>query len=650
MSALLAIVGPKLPADAVVRRMLGAMQSRGADRAEVWRAPDAVLAVTRAAWQMDVQFAGETLVLDAGDCVVIADASIFYRADLCRALSARGVAARVDMTSTELVLSAYRAWGAAAAEHIEGDFAFIVWDRRTKQLTASRDYGGKRTLYFAELGGTLVIASLLSGVVEHPACPTDLNLPVLAETFSQFWMGGDDTVYAAVRELMGARTLSWSPGGSARVSTNWEPPAIAQGRASSFEDGAAELRQLLMNATSERFARDGMTAVWMSGGWDSPSVFGAGQAALQKDGRGRELRPVSISYPVGDPGREDELITAISNHWQSPIEWIDVDAIPLLDRPVERAAERDGPYAHTYEHWNRALAQASRAAGARVAFDGNGGDQLFAVSDVYLSDLFREGRWFELAREWRRKGGGTRLKPFLEWAVVPAMPLGLVRGVQRLRGRARAHYLERAIPTWVPTQFSARHQMRERDLSRMPARAGEVGWRREAYFYLASPVFPRAFSNLGAFAMESGVELRSPLHDRRIIEFACARPREERNSGRETKRMLRASMQGLLPDHVLAPRRFRTGITSSYSDRQMRASFPPLMHYLVKDSILGELGVIDPSAIRANWDRFTRTGNNSLKIPLFLTLQAELWLRARLRPEQLANPANAPTRVPASVR
>jgi asparagine synthase (glutamine-hydrolysing) len=160
----------------------------------------------------------------------------------------------------------------------------------------------------------------------------------------------------------------------------------------------------------------------------------------------------------------------------------------------------------------------------------------------------------------------------------------------------------------------------------MPSRGR--GWRREADFFLASPTFPRAFQCLSTFALEAGVELRSPLYDRRIVEFASGRPREERNTGRETKRLLRRAMQGLLPDDVLAPRPFRTGITTAYSDRKMRESWPRLMQPL-KDSLrLEELGIVDRRALERGWSEFERTGANDLKISLFLTLHVELWLRA----------------------
>ncbi len=130
-----------------------------------------------------------------------------------------------------------------------------------------------------------------------------------------------------------------------------------------------------------------------------------------------------------------------------------------------------------------------------------------------------------------------------------------------------------------------------------------------------------------------GSGLRSPLYDKRVVEFACARPREERNDARETKRLLRAAMRGLLPDEVLAPRASRTGITTAYSDRRMRSEFPLLLARHGKMQMLADLGIVDPGAMRRAWEEYCRTGSTALKIPLFLTMHV-----ARLRAQARAEP------------
>jgi asparagine synthase (glutamine-hydrolysing) len=518
-------------------------------------------------------------------------------------------------------------WGEGAPRELEGDFAFVLWDRKSGRAVCARDFGGKRPLYYAALGAGLVVASTASAIAALRPYSSELNLPVLAETCAQFWSGSEETCYAGVYELAAGTTLVWTRETGCRVERHWRVPEIGTSTRD-FRESAEQLGALLKRATIERMARHSATAVWMSGGWDSSSVFAAGRAALRDAESARSLIPISISYPKGDPGREDELIMSIANHWNSSVHWLAVDRIPLFDNAEEGAAGRDLPSAHTYEHWNRALARASRAAGARVAFDGNGGDQLFQISDVFLSDLLRAGRYATLWREWRTKGG-RGLGTAFDWVIAPSLPNGIKNPLLHLIGRQAADDFARPLPPWIRRDFAARHELDERERRHMPERAGYRGWRREAHFFLAAPVFPRAFRSLADFALDAGVELRSPLFDRRVIEFACARPREERNSALETKRLLRAAMRGLLPDDVLAPRSRRTGITTAYSDRRMLQEFPLLLARHGKMQMLADLGIVEPRILRASWNEYLRTGNVAIKIPLFLTMHVELWLQAR---------------------
>ena len=95
---------------------------------------------------------------------------------------------------------------------------------------------------------------------------------------------------------------------------------------------------VLSQVIEERSAGTGPTSIWLSGGWDSTAVFGIGQKVM-RSAKGRpDLRPVSISYPAGDPGREDELIEAVTSYWNVPVHWLDIKRIPLLDEVLDSAA------------------------------------------------------------------------------------------------------------------------------------------------------------------------------------------------------------------------------------------------------------------------------------------------------------------------
>ncbi|MBA3556935.1 MAG: hypothetical protein H0W29_19595, partial [Gemmatimonadales bacterium] len=245
----------------------------------------------------------------------------------------------------------------------------------------ARDFGGKRPLFYAAVGDSLLVGSTIAALLAHPRCPDDLNPVAIAADAAGLFAEPHETAYSAIRCLPAGWTLIWQAG-RLRLFRHWNPAPVREERGSPFEAAADELGALLAGAVRERLSPAGPTTVWLSGGWDSTAVFASGERVLRERGWGEHLGAVSISYPPGDPGREDELIAAAAGRWGSPIHWLDIADVPLLDRPDDRAAGRDEPFAHAFEMGNRALARGTRAMGSRVALDGVGGDQLFQVSPV----------------------------------------------------------------------------------------------------------------------------------------------------------------------------------------------------------------------------------------------------------------------------
>ena len=627
----------RTPSETVGRRMLEAMRARGIEVSEIRSFDGAMVAASRHVWECAPDLAGDTLVLEWDGLVVAADASLYYRADLRSALGRCGVMPQGD-DPAHLIAAAYRAWGDDCAERLEGDFAFIVWNRKTGRVCAARDFAGKRTLAYAQLGGTLVIASTVSGVLAHPECPAELNLAAIAATASGMFAAGHETAYTAVQTVPGGWTLVRRAEQRAELFRHWIPPvANDRGRSGpSFIDGALQLRELLERATLERMPAQGRAAVWLSGGWDSSAVFGVAKQVLQDRGDRRLVLPVSMSYPAGDPGREDELIQSIADRWGAEVHWVRIGDVPFFERPAQRAARRDEPFAHAFEMWHRALARGTRAVGARVAFDGMGGDQLFQVSEVYFADLLRTGHWIELARDWRARGGGFGVRDAREFVRTVLDPLVSERARRAItvlrRGRRPTGYLERRPPSWIRREFAKEHQLEERERAFAPQRGRVSCAAFETEWYLSHAYFPRVFGAVAGFALEEGVISRSPLYDRRVIEFAATRPRWERATGRETKLLLRRAVRGVVPDGVLAPRAARTGVTSGYFDDSMRKHFPGLSNGLMQDSALRDVGIIDAEEFQRWSDYYVRNGGQQLGVTLLFTLQTELWLRSRVRP------------------
>jgi asparagine synthase (glutamine-hydrolysing) len=636
MSAIAAVLPG--PADGItgVEPMLSAMAPASGGRSSTLREGRATLGVVAAPWEEESSLGRLTSLATGGQVSVAAAASLYYRADLRRDLAAHGSRPGAD-TPAALILEAYRAWGPACAERLEGDFAFVLFDEARGVLVAARDFAGRRPLHFARIGGGVAVASTVAGVLAHSRCRRDLNLVALAEDAAGLTGSPTETAFRDVFRVPAGHILVVEQGKEPRLGRYWHAvPTDGAGR-TSFEEGAHHLRGLLRDAVRERLPETGLAAISLSGGWDSPAVYAAARSLPGEDGTDTRIRPVSISYPKGDPGREDEVIDAILAHWNASTRWVAIDHIPFWPDFFERGAARDEPFAHAFEDWNRVLFDAAREEGTRVILDGYGGDQLFQVSSVFLADLARRGAVRELTREWRDRGMSLRDRSaWLQWVLIPLVP-ELVRDAARRRGHAGAlaSHLERALPGWLSAEFVRRNSLVERERAHNPVRWHGDRSLAEMRWYLENPFFPRVLSSLGRLAGSAGVEARSPLFDRRVVEFALQRPRWERASARQTKRLLREAVRELLPDWTLAPRRWRTGTTEGYLSRSLTAVAPQIEEVL-RRPVLAELGIADGAALRRRIELWRQSGETDAGLELFAAAQTECWLRSRVGGEEIA--------------
>lgn len=551
---------------------------------------------------------------------MLADATLYYRDDLQR----RVPAARRELDPASCIAAVLAAAGTEGLRWLEGDYAVIAWHAGERRLIAARDFGGKRSLFFSWFSETLGLADDLPPLIARPGIGLDLT--TIATVAGGMWSHSEATAYLGVRELLAGHLLEWQPGRAPDVRPFWQAPAEIASRRDRLDDAARELAALLDDAVRERCAVGEPTAASLSGGWDSTAIFGSARAL------GIDLRPVSISYAEGDPGRENHWIEAVTRRWNVEPSFIDVDAIPLFNDWEGEAARRSGPFAHAYEHWNRALSRRARERGARVILDGVGGDQLFQCSDIYLADLVRTFQWGELWGQMRQRPPEIDgLRHLYRWGIRPNLPEGLAARISRLRGLPPArHYLERIPPIWFRRDFLNAHAVMSREAAARPRRSARSHVLAEAQAYLQYAFYPRIFAHLFRFAREEGVELRSPLLDERVVRFAVARPWSDRADGNETKRLLRRAMRDRLPAEVLAPRPHRTGTTNAYFLREMRRAGWPVAQRVLPEMRMAALGMIEPSYFRRGWELVMQHDDDELAARLFFTLQAELWLRTHL--------------------
>lgn len=625
MSALAGVFGPAAGSSgAALRDMMAGMQNRASGVPELVSSLGVALAAARHDWEEAAGGWSGPLIVSDDSWTVAADASLYYVADLRRRLAA----APKTANSGELLLLALRQWGPHFARYIEGDYAIVAREHATGRILLARDFGGRRNLVYALTHGSLVVASSPTAVIRHPEVSTDYDEAFVAAAAAGVHAHGPRTAYREVSAVRAGATLSIE-GTRVTQIDRWTPPPFGSGWEPEMSATAAEeLRALLIDATLERLAPSGTTTIWMSGGWDSTSVFASGKTALKTSNpSGRRLLPISVSLPVDDWGYEDDHIRAIADHWSVEIDWTEIDRIPYMAESDTRARVRDDPMVQAFESMVRTMAKRSVALGSRVALDGFGGDHLFMVSGPALvSDHIFFGRWSELWQAWRLFQGEGR--EFIRLVGKPLLSAATRRWIGSVRGRPIASNLDRRAPDWINSRLIESEL--EPELERLP---NEGAAQFESRYLVTSSILPRSLAWNQALGLEEGVQVRGPLFDQRIILFATRCPLSDRGSGADNKKILRYAMKGLLPETVLAPRSRKTGTTISYFRRQMQGSLEAEVVRVFGEgpSQLERMGILNRSALLSAAAQYTRTGSHAVGVMVYLALETERWLEARKR-------------------
>lgn len=630
MTALLALAGPNaaLPDDDIRERLERAVVAGPSSVSIARVAPDVVLGVAVPLWDEE---SARRIATD-GRYTVVAHAALFYRRDLVAALHAAGERqVSADDSSATLILAALRAWGARSVDRLEGEFAFVAWDAEERSFFAARDNSGSRALFFTRIGETRALSSSLRLLRALPGCDAGWNLIALAEDAADIDLAvARETALVGVERLPAGHALDWRASTEPRVRRWWEIPIFEQDSGVPFEEAAEELQRLIADAVAERCDLARGSVVMLSGGYDSPALYAAGNWRLGTPDRPAPLGSVSFSHPPGDPGREDELIAAVTARWGAQPYFIPTDDVPAVAPSLARARRREEPFYHTYELWNRALALGTRAQGARIALNGNGGDPWFSTSPVFLADLFRQGRFVAFYREWHAIWRTMNWYAVFKTAVQPNLSPAAMRLIARLRGgRPLATAGVRELPSWLAEPLRSSPELLARRRIVYERRRGEGHSAAERTWYLRSAFAERTTALVFSICQGEGVEIRTPLLDPRIIRFAATRPRWESNSARQNKYLLRRSMRGIVPDEVLAPRTERTGLPISYLDRTLRANLTEARDRFQNGMLLAKAGIVDHRNLLSRIDGFLqgKVEDREEGAALVAASQAEWWLQ-----------------------
>jgi asparagine synthase (glutamine-hydrolysing) len=608
-------------ARARVQAMTDVIAHRGPDGAGFYVDDFAALGHRRLAI-IDVACGQQPMAVCDERVQIVFNGEIYNFLDVRSELEGKGYVFRTH-SDTEVILCSYLEWGERCVERLHGMFAFAIWDSRARSLLLARDRVGKKPLYYCNSGSVVAFGSELKSLRRGGLCPTEIDPEALDCYLSLGYIPAPRTVYRNVYKLPAASTALFSS--SSKGQRQYWRLSFADPVERPMPEVVHELESLLDDAVRKRLMSEVPLGAFLSGGLDSSLVVSSMARLLD--------RPVLTN----SIGFEDRQFNELSVAGRIARE-LHTDHHEFVVRP--RAAEVlekiswhfDEPLADSSALPTWYVCEMARHT-VTVALSGDGGDEAFggytfrylshclesAVRSV-LPPVFRTMFFGALGALWpasARLPRPLRLKTIFENLTVSdaqAFYHDLIWLREDTRAGLYSGDFTRQLKGFTPfeTVYPCYVDNDARDvLSR--AQSADI------HFYMTDDVLAK----VDRMSMAHSLEVRCPLLDHRILEFAANLTARLRMNFRRGKLPLRRLAAARLPSDVLAAPKRGFSIPAA---RWLREDLRPLTEELIFDRSSILASVLDAPALRALWvEHQNRSRDHS--VVLWGLLMLGLWER-----------------------
>ena len=467
------------------------------------------------------------------------------RDELTNKLTVRGTRLR-DCSDAELVLRSYQMWGPKLVDHLIGDFAYAIWDGRTKELHCGRDYLGIKPFYYYIDQHWFIWSSEIRPILEHAFISRQPDNSVIVEYLRSQIRSKQGTFFLNIKRIVPATTIQITAD-AYKENNYWgreQLELLHYERQSDYIDHFKEVFELSVKC---RLRSSHPVGVLLSGGIDSSCVAAEAVRLNQCVEQKNRLEAYTEIFDDRDAD-EREFGKSVAEHLQLPAHYIPYrtpDSSFFLHQlkqtwlpPPSYNATHMYPLHHTM-----------REHGVRVVLSGHGGDQWLTGSPLYYADLVRTGNFRELLESLRMLSDissyGHTFKMGMRYAIKPFF--------HRQTGWLRKQLPSRnTLPIWVRAEFADEAQKPLEHSSRIAPGKFE-SFAQGSHFLSGTSAFELALQEtFDAEYTLSELELRQPLNDRRLVEFALGLPDSLRYQQDQTRFIMREAMRDLIPAEIYA--------------------------------------------------------------------------------------------------
>jgi len=331
---------------------------------------------------IDLEGGNQPMTNEDHSIVLVCNAEIYNYRELKTGLEEKGHVFRTKC-DVEVLLHLYEDNGVDFLNKLNGQFAFVIYDRKKKELFLARDQVGINPLYYTIADGVLIFASEIKAILEHPSVRREVDLTGLDQTLSFPGVVSPRTMFKGIESLKSGHYITVR-NNELRVTEYWDLDYPKLGELS-YERPESyyvdELKNLLAQAVKYRLQADVPVGFYLSGGLDS-SLIAALVQANTPNGHGRSF---SISFTEREIS-EVNYQRMVAQHVGSEHHEILFDWAEISERLPRMVYHCECPVKETFNTCSLALSEAAKSAGVTVILAGEGADELFAGYVGYRFD------------------------------------------------------------------------------------------------------------------------------------------------------------------------------------------------------------------------------------------------------------------------
>ena len=628
--------------DAAMRRMTATLVHRGPDDQGHWTDARSGIALGfRRLSILDLTETGHQPMLSGdGRYACVFNGEIYNHRDVRAELERGGVQFR-GRSDTEVVVEAVAAFGVQATlDKLWGMFALAIWDRMEDNLFLARDRLGQKPLYVARIGGAgWLFASELKAFCAMDGFGRDLDPSAVAAYLRFGFVPAPLTIFQNAWKLAPGTFCRLRFGQPVQSETYWSLRQVAsQGKRRQRTEPAghlvSELDELLRDAVSRRMVADVPVGVFLSGGIDSATI-----AALMQAQSGRPVNTFSIGF---HEKKYDEAVAAetVARHLGTDHQQQYVSAEQACSVIPDLADVYDEPFADSTQIATLLVSRLARES-VTVALSGDGGDEVFAGYKHYAAIRTLSAVFSAVPRPLRHPAGTLLTCVPSGWwdaAFTLAEPVLPAWGQNQRHGE-RIHkvgallsrgYLQDDLYWSMTSLWPDPGELAPwagpgrvaSESTRLDAEIADVGER--MLFYDQGCLLPDdILVMVDRASMAASLEVRSPLLDHRIVEWAWDLPFAMKLHRGVTKWILRQVLYRYVPARLVD--RPKAGFSVPL-DEWLRGPLRDWAEHLLRSSRLEEAG-LRPTPIRDAWRSHLagRTAHQRLWVVLMLIAWRQRW-------------------------